>query len=209
MKCLIKNQEANPVTEEDIENFDPALGPCCHAGNFRLHLSGTPCDYWNKSAAEVFVESFLIKHVEYPSDEAVVDMVKFKTNSTIAAMIRRYRTTGPDGNVDPEMRKYQNRQERKRKASLSSIYQLRNRWLTRSLALPAPPQVNLLLSAPRASASLTGSTWPWWDVQRRGETVRSGQRVRNLRPRLEIRGCHSMASTLRHPLRQGTARWGI
>ena len=113
MKHLIKDRA---VTEEDLENFDPAFGPCCGVENFRLHFAGTPCNRWNKSAAGVFVESFLRKYTEYRSDnEAVVEMIKFKTGSTIAAMIRRYREKGPDGSIDPATQKHQNRQERKRK----------------------------------------------------------------------------------------------
>ena len=120
MMHLTEDQAANPVTQADIQNFNPALGPCCHAGNFRLNLKGTPRDPWNKSATEVFVESFLNKHTEYPPNEAVVDMIKFKTNSAIATKIKKRRTTGPEGNVDPETRRYQNRQERKRKVRPSS-----------------------------------------------------------------------------------------
>lgn len=113
MKHLIKDRT---VTQDDLENFNPAYGPCCGVEDFRLHVAGTPYDRWNKSAARVFVESFLRKHTEYPSDnKAVVDMVKFETRSTIAAMIRRYYMTGSDGSIDPATRKYISRQERKNK----------------------------------------------------------------------------------------------
>ena len=122
MNRMMKHQAENPVTQDDLEDFNPASGPCCNVANFRLHLAGTPCNPWNKSAAGVFVESFLGKYTtDYPSnDEAVVDMVRFKTQSTIAAKIKRYRMTGPDGNMEPATKKRLNRQERKRKVSSSS-----------------------------------------------------------------------------------------
>lgn len=113
MKDLVKGRTA---TERDTQNFDPTFGPCCGVDNFRLHLAGTPCNPWNKSATDVFIESFLEKYTEYSSDNlAVVRMVKFKTHSTIAAMIKQYRITGPGGDVDDQTRRYNNRQERKRK----------------------------------------------------------------------------------------------
>lgn len=113
MKHLINGRT---VTQDDLERFDPVYGPCCGVEDFWLHFAGTPCDRWNKSATGVFVESFLRTYTEYPSDnEAVVDMVRFKTESTIAGMIRRRRMTGPDGGIGPETRKYNSRQERKKK----------------------------------------------------------------------------------------------
>ncbi|KAF9778450.1 hypothetical protein BJ322DRAFT_1000864 [Thelephora terrestris] len=114
LKDLTKGRTA---TDADITYFDPTFGPCCDVEDFRLHLAGTPCNLWNKSATEVFMESFLEKYkLDYPPEyDGVVRMVGFKVHSTIAALIKRYRSTGPDGTVDPETRKQQNRQERKRK----------------------------------------------------------------------------------------------
>lgn len=110
------------ATEEDVDEFDPNFGPCCGIEDFRLHFDGTPCDTWNKSATEVFLNSFFEKYTEYsPEKEPVVRLVKFKTHSALAAMIKKYRRRGPDGNVDPETSRSQRRQERKRKVCSYSL----------------------------------------------------------------------------------------
>ncbi|KAI5991030.1 hypothetical protein EDC04DRAFT_2587698 [Pisolithus marmoratus] len=45
-------------TKEEVEAYKPALGPHCTPDRFRVDLSGVPSTVWNKSAANVFVQSF-------------------------------------------------------------------------------------------------------------------------------------------------------
>jgi hypothetical protein len=110
----------NTVTKDEAEEFDPNLGACCDPGHFRLHLEGTTCDRWNKSAAGVFVDIFLRDHHEYPPQErAVTRMVEVKTRSAIDSMIRDYRKSKEVNNEAErgEIQARKNRQERRRKVS--------------------------------------------------------------------------------------------
>ena len=108
----------NRVTREEVNAFNPGLGPCCDTANFRLHLEGTPCDAWNKSATGVFVNGFLVAHPEYPSqEEPVREMVRMKSHATLESMIREYRKSKiplTEAQVE-ELRLQKNRQEHKRK----------------------------------------------------------------------------------------------
>lgn len=110
----------NTVTEQEATTFNPDLGPCCDSANFRVHLEGTTCNAWNKSAINVFVNRFLIAHPEYPSqEESVRDMVRMKSRATLESMIKRYRNVKTPY-TDEELRALRlqrNSQERKRKAS--------------------------------------------------------------------------------------------
>ena len=109
----------NTVSEEEATTFNPELGPCCSAANFRVHLEGTPCNAWNKSAITIFVSHFLVTHPEYPSQEDPVrDMIRMKSRATLESMIRQYRKVKTPRTNDQaeELRLHKNRQERKRKA---------------------------------------------------------------------------------------------
>lgn len=106
------------VTEQEAQAFDPTLGPCCDSTGFRVHLEGTTCDPWNKSATTVFVNSFLVAHPEYSSrDESVREMVLMKSKATLDSMIRSYRKYRAPRTADEleAQRLHKNRQERKRK----------------------------------------------------------------------------------------------
>lgn len=114
----------NTVTKEEAEDFNPDLGPCCDYTEFRLHLEGTPCDSWNKSATSVFVDSFLRIHPDYPSQKEVVkQMVEFKTRAAIESMIRNYRKSKDAHNSaeQDEIKDHKNRRERQRKVSPPSL----------------------------------------------------------------------------------------
>ncbi|KAI5981366.1 Saccharopine dehydrogenase-domain-containing protein [Pisolithus albus] len=50
-------------TKAEVEAYKPALGPPCTPDRFRVDLSGIPSTDWNKSASNVFVQSF---HNAYP-----------------------------------------------------------------------------------------------------------------------------------------------
>ena len=118
---------ANTVPELEANNFDPLIGPCCDASRFRLHLEGTTCNPWNRSATEVFVEDFLTHHPEYPREvDSVRDMVFLKTRSTITSMIKEYRKLKLDSNRLDELQRRKNRTERKRGVSL--LYHLWRSW---------------------------------------------------------------------------------
>ena len=106
------------VSEIDANNFDPLIGPCCDADNFRLHLEGTTCDAWNRSATEVFVEDFLARHPEYPREvDSVRDTVFLKTRATITSMIKEYRKLKREPNELNELQLRKNLTERKRGVS--------------------------------------------------------------------------------------------
>jgi hypothetical protein len=114
----------NNVTKQEAAAYDPNLGPCCDITNFRVHLEGTPCDAWNKSAMDVFVIAFLAVHPEYLSrDDSVREMVKMKSHAALESTIKKYRKSKvllTDGQVN-ELRLQKNRQERKRKECFSVL----------------------------------------------------------------------------------------
>ncbi|KAF9643070.1 hypothetical protein BDM02DRAFT_3104903 [Thelephora ganbajun] len=95
----------NTVTKQEVDAFDPNLGPCCNATNFRVHLGGTTCNAWNKSAINAFVNDFLSSHSEYPSQEESI-------RETVG-----YRKSHVPHTVEEsdELKLQKNRQERKRK----------------------------------------------------------------------------------------------
>jgi hypothetical protein len=106
------------VTKDEANDFNPLTGPCCDVNNFRLHLEGTTCDLWNRSAMEVFVEDFLAHHPEYSKEvDSVRDMVMFKTRATITSMIKEYRKLKLSPNELDELQLRKNRTERKRGVS--------------------------------------------------------------------------------------------
>lgn len=122
MRKLIPSSKwlKSTVTEQEASAFNPNLGPCCDRANFRVHLDGTPCDAWNKSATSVFVDDFLTAHPEYPSqDELVRNMVRAKSRAFLESMIRDYRRSkaGLNATELEEARVQKNRRERKRKVS--------------------------------------------------------------------------------------------
>lgn len=126
MRELIKpdNLVKNTVAEQEANTFDPNLGPCCAPANFRVHLEGTTCNPWNKSAIGVFVNHFLVAYTEYPSqEESVRDMVRMKSQAALDSMIRKYRrvNTPHTFNELNDMRLRKNRQERKRKVSSATL----------------------------------------------------------------------------------------
>jgi hypothetical protein len=121
----------NTVGKEEAEKFNPALGPCCDTTQFRVHLEGTPCNNWNKSATSVFVNEFLkLHHSEFPSQEEVVQkMVELKTRAAIESMIRGYRKSKEAFNKaeQDEAKARKNRRERQRKVSSSACVALNPR----------------------------------------------------------------------------------
>lgn len=131
MKKLVKADGLqNRVTEQEANAFDPNLGPCCDITNFKVHLEGTTCNAWNKSAIDIFVKGFLEIHTEYPSQvESVRDMVKMKSRATLDSTIRKYRDSKIPRTLEEskEIRLQKNRQERKRKVCFfvpHSIYEM-------------------------------------------------------------------------------------
>lgn len=117
------NWLVSTVTEQEANAFNPNLGPCCTPQHFRVHLDGTTCDMWNKSAILVFVEDFLRAHPEYPLEESVRDMVRMKSRATLDSAIREYRKSllhRSPAELE-SVRKQKNRLERKRKVS-SAVY---------------------------------------------------------------------------------------
>lgn len=131
MKDLIPKQSwmKNTVTEEEAEGFNPDLGPCCDPRQFRLHLGGTTCDRWNKSATHVFTDDFLrvYRHEYPPEEEAVTKLVEVKTRAAIDSMIRSYRRSNGanDQAARDEAQARKNRGERRRKVgSITSTFDL-------------------------------------------------------------------------------------
>ncbi|KAI5996625.1 hypothetical protein EDC04DRAFT_2909905 [Pisolithus marmoratus] len=62
LRLMHRTQWDSPFTDvptkEEVEAYKPALGPHCTPDHFRVDLSGVPSTVWNKSAANVFVQSF-------------------------------------------------------------------------------------------------------------------------------------------------------
>jgi len=118
-KLLKPNWLQNMVTEEEVNNFNPEGGPCCDISHFRVHLEGTTCNSWNKSATDVFVKGFLAYHAaDYKAeDQSVRDMVQLKSQAALDSMIREYRRLkAPRTPAEvKERQRYKNRLERKRK----------------------------------------------------------------------------------------------
>lgn len=122
MRDLLKgNWMKNTVTDEEVNAFDPALGQCCDPTHWRVHLEGTPCNPWNKSATFVFVNDFIVAHPEYNRDDrSIRDMIHMKSKSALDSMIRTYRKSKIPPTVnepEDEDQKQRNRRERKRKVS--------------------------------------------------------------------------------------------
>lgn len=150
----------NRVTQEEADAFNPTTGPCCQSTTFRVHLGGTTCNVWNKSAMGVFVNDFLGKHSGYPScDESVRDMVLMKSRATLDSMIRKYKKSLTPSTVDQSkaLKQRKNRQERKRKVCffVSSSYLPA---VTGLLALLSSPPYHKYLSIPQTPTSASRST---------------------------------------------------
>lgn len=114
----------NMVTDREATGFDPSFGPCCTLTNFRLHLEGTPCNAWNKSAIDVFMGGFFAVHNEYPARaESVVKMVQQKSRAYLESIIKKYRKSKISRTPAQleELRLRKNCQERKRKVRPPSI----------------------------------------------------------------------------------------
>lgn len=116
---LGSNWMKNTVPQREANGFDPELGHCCHLARFRVHLEGTTCDAWNRSATNVFVDGFLQAHPDYDATkEPVRDMVRMKAQATLDSMIRQYRKLNTRTMEElAEERAHKARQERKRKVN--------------------------------------------------------------------------------------------
>lgn len=78
----------NKVTEDEVNAYDPLRHEFpCAAGDFKLHLKGTPGHPWNKAATKVFVTSFCSKYPGYSADDAGNH---FKVH--VDTLIRKYKT---------------------------------------------------------------------------------------------------------------------
>ncbi|KAF9777823.1 hypothetical protein BJ322DRAFT_1015414 [Thelephora terrestris] len=108
----------NTVAKEEAGAYNPECGQCCSVAGFRVHLEGTACDAWNKSATEVFVGGFLQAYPTYNvADGSGRDMVRMKSQAALESMIRQYRKLRIPQTLDElkGQRDHKNRQERKRK----------------------------------------------------------------------------------------------
>lgn len=111
------------VSDQDLADWDPAIGECCTAEQFKLHFRGTPCNPWNKSATRVFVNDFLATHAEiYPPAWPVRRMVTRKTTAHIKSLIKSFRGNRRGEAIVKAAKQAKNRQERK--ATVSLLVQL-------------------------------------------------------------------------------------
>lgn len=111
----------NTVTTQDINDFNPEIGECCTANNFRLHLAGTPGDVWNRSATRIFVNSFLEAHQEYEAQNEIIrEVVMNKCSAVVKSTIRQYRLKRKNTTREAreQERRRKNRAERKRAVSI-------------------------------------------------------------------------------------------
>lgn len=112
----------NTVTPQDLDDFDPTIGECCGADNFRLHLAGTPADVWNKSATRVFVNSFLEAHKQYEAQNADIrDMVMKKCGAAVISTIRQYRSKRKHRTENSRRLELDNKSRAERKRSVREI----------------------------------------------------------------------------------------
>ncbi|KAI5988758.1 hypothetical protein EDD15DRAFT_2371109 [Pisolithus albus] len=62
LRLMHRTQWDSPFTDvptkAEVEAYTPALGPPCTSDRFRVDLSGVPGTDWNKSASQVFLQSF-------------------------------------------------------------------------------------------------------------------------------------------------------
>lgn len=77
---------------DELNAWDPQVGPCCTPATFKLHLTGTPRDDWNISASRVFTDHFLATHSNsYEDTWEIRKMVLDKTQAHIKTLVRLYR----------------------------------------------------------------------------------------------------------------------
>lgn len=116
MKTLIPkdNWLKEVISQHDLNNWNPEIGECCTAQQFKLHLMGTPRSPWNISATRVFVNDFLSIHTElYPDVWAIRRMILKKTQAHIKSLIKAFRDDQRDADVKRAARRAKNRYERK------------------------------------------------------------------------------------------------
>ena len=116
MKGLIdKDDWLKAVVHEcDINNWDPEVKECCTAQQFRLHLTGTPCNPWNTSATRIFTDDFLRNHADVYTDVwPVRRMVLKKTQVYIKSLIRTFDEDCRGSRLKEVSKQAKNRWERK------------------------------------------------------------------------------------------------
>lgn len=102
-------------SEEETQQFDPHIHePCCTATSFRPDLRGPPKTKWNRSAARVFVESFLTTDSSCKDEKVIED--RFFTHLKYLQNVYRKRQLPED--EKRSKRKLTNRTERKRQVCL-------------------------------------------------------------------------------------------
>lgn len=116
MKSLIRKDDwlKEVVSEHDLNHWNPEIEECCTTQQFKLHLTGTPSDPWNSSAARVFTDDFLITHTElYPDVWAVRRMVLKKTRAYIKSLIRVFHQDNRGHATKQATKRAKNRYQRK------------------------------------------------------------------------------------------------
>jgi len=66
--------------------------PCCTSDNFQIYLEGTPRHPWNKSAADIFVENYIMYHNLTPNHDLSVQVAE-DFFMALKGLIARYRRT--------------------------------------------------------------------------------------------------------------------
>lgn len=116
MKGLIDKDDwlKEVVHERDLNSWDPEVEECCTAQQFRLHLTGTPCDPWNTSATRVFTDDFLKNHADVYTDVwPVRRMVLKKAQAYIKSLIRTFSEDRRGSRLKEVSKQAKNRRERK------------------------------------------------------------------------------------------------
>ena len=124
MRSLIHENHwlKDTVPDQDIANWNPALGECCTAGEFRLHLAGTTCDAWNTSATRVFADDFLAKNTDiYPDTWTVRSMVLKKTKAYIKTLVKSFRDYPKSKEAKDAKKRAKSRRERKATVSAGQL----------------------------------------------------------------------------------------
>ena len=110
------------IHPDELNAWDPAMGPCCTPGEFKLNLAGTPRNDWNISASRVFTDHFLVTHAAtYTDDWENRELVLRKTQAHIKTLVRSYRQQFVGADVIQQRKVALRRRERKSKVSCCPV----------------------------------------------------------------------------------------
>ena len=106
------------ATPEAVASFNPSNSRCCKAKRFQLDLRGTAANPWNKSATEVFVDSFLACNQYACKDR---EKIAKKFRSHIRTLIKQFKKQHSDTSAAAVLEKKQKHSRDQRKQTVGVI----------------------------------------------------------------------------------------